>query len=154
MKKARIPSKENNQFKIDYAFPGLCSHCHSEIAEFYGSLPNGRAIISRLTPNFRMAEVLLDDGSRMTVSLCEDCFEGLNPDHMKYLMESEIKGWQKEVDECLATLEEDKKKSYMTDRAKRVIVQRMDKPLTEKQVKKIKPPDISKLDIRINKKEK
>jgi len=141
-------SKENNQFKIDYAFPGLCSLCHDEVAEFNGSHPNGRPIITKLKNNYATTRVVLDDGSGMTITLCKNCKKDLSPDDMQELMESEINGWQDEVTKATATWTEEKKKSYMKKYSKKYIVDRVDKPFSLKEITKVKKPRKAKLKIK------
>ncbi len=137
-------SKNNNQFKIDYAYPGLCSLCHTEVAEFAGS-KNGVVIVTRLKGNFRQAEVQLEDNSYMRVTLCEDCYIGFDPEQMGDLMDSEIKGW---VWETRRTNPEDKEARKVFKQAKKKFVKdRKDKKWSDKERAKIKKPKIKEADL-------
>ena len=142
-------SKNNNQFKVDYAFPGLCSLCFTEIAEFEGSNSLGRPIITKLKGNFREITVLLDDNSKMKVSLCEDCFENIKPEDMGELMENEINGWQKEVD-ANPKFEAQKKLDYMDKYSERKITTRVDIPYGLGEVARVSNPRSEKLKVKKN----
>lgn len=151
----KIPSKENNQFGVDYAFPGLCSYCHSEIATFKGSqevLPGVfRPIIHLLKPNYRECTFELNDGSLMQIALCQSCDDDIEPKHMDHLMESEINGWQKEIDELLPKWEESKKSDHMDQHSKKFITGRKTKPWTLGQISKITKPRPEKLKVKVKK---
>lgn len=132
-------SKSNNQFGIDYAFPGLCALCHTEICEFNGSDELGRPRIVRLKGNFREATFWLDDGSRMKVSLCDTCDPddgNLDANQMLDLLESEINGWQAEVDNLIWP--EEKKRKHMKEYSKRFFVEREDKHISFTEMEKLK----------------
>lgn len=92
----------NNNFQVDYACPGFCSKCHTEIANFRGSQEVTPGIyrpkIESLKANFRQQTVELSNNSQMMVPLCETCFN-LTPEDLDYVMASEVKGWQREVDD-------------------------------------------------------
>ena len=143
----KIPSKDNNQFKVDYDFPGLCCLCHCEIAEFNGSHPNGRPKIKSLKSNFHTAFVTVNDGSKMKVSLCMDCFFDLKPEDMKAMMESVINGWGAEV-ERLDNWNIEKKTAYMDEYSGKFITNREDFPYSDDQIVKIKRPDKKKLNYK------
>ena len=142
-----LPSKDNNQFKIDFDFPGLCVNCHTEIAEFSGSSTTGRPIITAIKPNSHQMKVELDDKSVMTVMLCTDCFFDVKPDDMKAIMESVINGWQSEVDSL--EWEDDKKFAHMDRYSKKRITNRADFPYSESDAKNIKKPDSKKLRVKV-----
>lgn len=138
-------AKENNQFGIDYAYPGICSLCHTEIAEFSGSHSNGIPIITKMKPNYRRAVIILSDNSSMGVSLCKDCYD-LKPSDMQALMESEINGWEHEVSNYLKDKwDENRKKNYMDRVSKLFIINRADKPIPEDKLSSIKKPRLEKL---------
>lgn len=143
----KTPSKDNNQFKIDYAFPGLCSLCHCEVAEFKGSKEYApgisRPVISKLKPNYHEAQVELSDSTLMTVALCTDCFYGFTPEDSAALMESEINGWNAEMP--MLNLPEEKKKEYMSQQTDKFITNRTDKPWTLGEIKRINKPSKSRL---------
>ena len=91
-------SKENNQFLIDHAWPGLCSLCHDEIATFSGSNKNGKPKIDKLKNNYKTIKVMLNDNSHMSVQLCKDCYSNIDESDLPALTESEYLGWKSEVD--------------------------------------------------------
>ncbi len=135
-------SKNNNQFLVDYAYPGLCSLCHTEVAEFMGS-KNGVAVISRIKGNFRQAEVKLNDGSYMRVSLCEDCYKDFSPEKMGELMESEIAGW---VHESRRTNNDpDVHAKVLKEARKKFVKDRSDKKWNDEDRAKIKKPKIKEI---------
>jgi len=140
-----------NQFDIDYAFPGLCSLCHIEIADFEGSrqIKDGifRPIIKRIKGIARTIEVKLDDKSTMTIALCKRCESKFKPEETRELMESEINGWQHEVSEVV-TWDDAKKRKHMKEYAKRYITNRIDKKWNKNQKTKVKKPRKSKLKVR------
>lgn len=145
--------KENNQFLKDHSFPGICSLCFDEIADFMGSNDKGRPIITRLKKKYRMASVELDDGSRMSVSLCKICFNGFNGDDAQELMENEINGWQDEVDNVVEW-EPDHKIDHMAKYSKRHITNRADKPFDIVEQSKIKKPRTSRLRVKTKRKKR
>lgn len=137
-------SKDNNQFKYDFAVPGLCTKCHTEIAEFSGSHPNGLPVIKKLKTNFRTARIKLDDGSGMTISLCKDCID-FQPEDMAEIMESEINGWDFQVDRCISHWTPEKKDKHMEVYSKRFATSRVDKPWGLEQEARITKPREAKL---------
>ena len=141
-----------NQFGIDYSFPGLCSLCHNEIASFEGSrqIRAGifRPIIKRILGIARVVYIRLDDGSQMGVAMCKTCEAILTPENMQELMESEINGWQHEVDE-IANFDDTRKINYMKRYSKRFVTDRVDKKFTTDEKLKIKKPRKAKLKVRI-----
>ena len=143
------PSKTNNQFLIDHSFPGLCSHCHSEIAEFDGSLSNGRPKITKLKNNYDTIQVLLNDGSRMNVVICKPCKEYIRPEDMGKIMENEINGWQKDVD-LNPSFDNERKLEYMDYHSKLTIVSRTDIPYDIEQDVKITKPNEKNLVINVS----
>ena len=140
-----------NQFGINYSFPGLCSLCHDEIAEFEGSrqVRAGifRPIIKRLKGTAREADVRLDDGSVMKVAMCKRCFNNFKPEDTQELMESEINGWQHEVDEVVHW-EDDKKLDHMKRYSERFVTDRVDKRWNDTEKSKVKKPRKDKLKVR------
>lgn len=144
-------SKENNQFKVDYAFPGVCSLCFTEIAEFEGSNDLGRPIITKLKGSFREIMVLLDDNSKMKVSLCETCADSIKPEDMGELMENEINGWQKEVD-ANPKFDAQKKLDYMDKYSERKVTTRVDIPYGLGEVARVSNPNPNNLKVKLNQK--
>lgn len=111
--------KENNQFQIDHAFPGLCSLCHVEVAEYEGSNDIGSPIVKRFKPNAKIKKVFLSDGSQMNVMLCKGCHDVFNENNFQELIESEINGWAYEVETHLKTKwDESRKKKYLNKMSK------------------------------------
>jgi hypothetical protein len=139
-------TKENNQFKIGYSYPGLCSFCFDEVAEFDGS-KNGVPVITQFKPNHDIVILTLDDGSMMGINLCTDCAENLATKDFGELMESEINGWQAEVDRT--DWKDAQKRKYMKEYSKRHAVGRIDKPLSLDEIKQIKKPRKSKLKVKV-----
>lgn len=90
----------NNNFNVDYVCPGFCSMCFAEVATFKGSHEVAEGVfrpkVTGLKSNYRKMDVVLSNGSHMTVSLCESCVP-LTPDSLSKLMENEIKGWEREA---------------------------------------------------------
>ena len=142
-------SKDNNQFKVDYDFQGLCCLCHTEVAEFNGSHPNGCPRISKWKGNMAEMRVELNDGSKMTVILCNKCHDGFQPEDMKPLMESVIVGWQVEVNKL--DWKDEKKIDHMTSYSKLQVVDRYDFPMSDEDKKNIKNPDIKSLNLTVRK---
>ncbi len=144
--------RENNQFLINYSFPGLCTLCHSEIAEFEGSrqVRPGifRPIIKRIKGIARIVNIRLDDKSEMSVAMCKTCELDLKPEDMQELMESEINGWQHEVDE-IANFSDVRRIKYMKRYSKRFATDRIGKKSWNETEKfRIKKPRKAKLKVR------
>ena len=141
-----------NQFGVDYAYPGTCSLCHDEIAVFEGSrqVRAGvvRPIIKRILGKARLARIELDDNSKMSVAMCKTCFNAFKPEDAQELMESEINGWQVEVNEVVNGWDDERKIKYMKRYAKRFMTDRVDKRWNKIQKAKIKKPRKSKLKVR------
>jgi len=145
-------SAENNQFGIDYAYPGLCSFCHTEVADFDGSIMVRagayRPKITKLKAIYREMTVELDDGSKMRVPMCSTCFKSIGPSDYGELMESEINGWQAGVTQ-LTGWDDDHKRSHMKRYSNRFVKDRVDRRLTDDEKRSIKKPKKSKLKVRI-----
>jgi len=146
------PSSLNNQFGIDYAFPGLCSYCHTEIAEFQGSkeVVKGvfRPVLKNLKHNFRQTTFEMNENMMMNICLCDECSEGIEPKDLGYLMESEMRGWTVEANELLPDWPEEKKKRYLDDQYKLFITQRHNNPWHEDKIKEITKPDTEKFQVK------
>lgn len=140
----KTPSASNNQFGITCSFPGLCSYCHSEVANFNGSrevMPGVfRPVITSLRADYRESTFTLDDGKKIVIVLCESCDDDIEPRHMADLMESEINGWQKEVDELLPDWTPKLKSEYMESHSKKFINGRQNRPWTIGQLSKLTKP--------------
>lgn len=129
-----------NQFNIEHAFPGICTKCFTEVAEFNGSDRNGKPVISKFLPNHVNIEIGLSDKTKMTITLCTDCAKKLAEEDKKKIMESEQKGWQWELNNCLKTWAKEKKEDYLKDYNKLEIVSmpkmKKKKPVIIKPIKK------------------
>lgn len=135
-------SADNNNFGIDYSFPGLCSLCHSEIGIFDGSDDFGRPKVKKFMANARHVDVLLSNDSKMKVMLCKDCHKTFSPSDCGKLMESEINGWYKEVEQCCSSWDQDRKDTYMKKFSKMYVKNRYERPFfTAKKEGDIKKPD-------------
>ena len=141
-----------NQFNVDYAFPGLSSLCHDEIADFEGSrqVRAGifRPIIKRIKGIARELDIKLDDGSTMKVAMCKKCYSDFKPEDVQELMESEINGWQHEVDEVV-DWKDDKKINHMKKYSERFVTDRIDDRWTNIEKSRIKKPRADKLKVRV-----
>ena len=131
-----IRDKMSNQFGVNHAFPGICSSCYTEVAEFRGSHSNGKPIIVRYLPNYFGLITVLDDGSQMTITLCSDCANSLAKKDYKKIMKSEIAGWEYELTNCLKTWTREKKQEYRKNYFKRFIKEHIkgDKPRRKRKV--------------------
>ena len=83
----------------------------------------------------------------MTVALCKVCYNDLKPEDMQELMESEINGWQHEVDE-VSNFNDSGKIKYMKKYSKRFVITRIDKKWNNSQRSKVKKPRKAKLKVR------
>lgn len=89
------------RFNVNEAYPGFCTMCHDEIAEFDGLIKFGlvmRPKVKYLKSNFRQALIELSDKSLMTISLCDKCID-FKPEDCSKIIDSEIRGWRREIDE-------------------------------------------------------
>lgn len=101
-----------NQFNIKHAFPGICSKCFAEVAEFMGGNSEGKPIIKRYLPNFMAVTLTLDDKTDMTINLCIDCAKDLSNKDYKKIMKAEMEGWEWELDNCLKSWSKEHKNNY------------------------------------------
>lgn len=138
-------AKENNQFGYDCAFPGLCSLCHCEVAEFDGSveiMPGVyRPRITKLKGNYRIKNLELSDGTIMTIALCAMC-ENLKPGDCGKIMESEVRGWHKECNEIMSDVKQDIKDAYLLRQSTLTITDIPAMKWTPDEKKSIATPDI------------
>lgn len=110
-----------NQFGITHAFPGICSKCFIEVAEFHGSNHESKPIITKYLPNYFGLTTILDDGTLMTITLCTDCAKDLSDKDYKNIMKSEMEGWEWELDNCLKNWTKEDKQKYKEKYRKRSI---------------------------------
>jgi hypothetical protein len=115
-----------NRFGIRYDFPGLCSLCHDEIAEFGAKLPNGRYTILRWKHTKEEITLQLDNGSKMRVAVCSTCFNKFKPEDCEQLMTSVIEGWSMEVRDCCPDWTADRRRLHMEEYSKREVTGRHD----------------------------
>ena len=111
-----------NQFQVQHAFPGCCALCFTEVATFSGSDKNGKPIIKNYLGNYHPLRIGLDDGSQMTVTLCNGCAADMSKKDYKRLMESEVAGWKWELDNCLGKWSKEDKQEYKNSYFKKKIV--------------------------------
>lgn len=140
---ALFGKKVPNGYKVDYDASGFCALCHVEVIEFEGSrngLPmpaplidkkDGRVIGVKTLSNFRSAVFLLNDGSSMQVTMCDDCSLNMKPSDTGVLMESIINGWAIQTYSFLHYKEQwtkEKRDAYMERYSKKTIEGRLDRP--------------------------
>ena len=132
------------RFNVNEAYPGFCSLCHDEIAEFDGFIEAKPGVmrlkIVKLKPNFRMVNIELSDGTLMTVSLCDKC-ENFPPERAGELMESEINGWKRECDELIGDWETIVRDGYLERQSKLHLVDRLDRRWNDDDRTKITKPE-------------
>lgn len=104
-----------NQFDVEHAFPGICSLCFKEIADFRGSDPTGKPRIDKFHSDFSLVELQLNDNSFMSVSLCSKCASDLDKKDYKKIMKSECDGWDWELKHCLKHWTRKQKDKYRRD---------------------------------------
>lgn len=96
---------------IDYDLFGHCSCCHNNM--LIEQVVGGK-VIKRFTADYAEVEYLLNDGSKMRVSVCKPCQEkGIHLD-LNRVMTSVVKGWQHEVDE---KVKDEKRPDWNQERA-------------------------------------
>lgn len=119
-----------NRFKVDFDCAGFCALCHAEIAEFEGSA--GRIpVATKMLSEYRKAYFMLNDGSRVQVSLCVKCDENVKPEDTRRLMESIINGMAVETYSLVNFHESwpiEKRDSYMATYSAKTIEGRADRP--------------------------
>lgn len=90
-----------NRFNVNEAYPGFCTLCHDEIAEFDGFIRFGKVMRPKvifLKPNFRQAMIELSDKTFMTITLCDKCYD-FEPKDCAKIYESEVRGWEREIND-------------------------------------------------------
>lgn len=80
---------------IDYDLFGHCCNCHKNM--LIEQVVGGR-VIKRFTPDFSEVEYLLNDASKMRVTICVQCQELGAHEDTQTIMDTVIKGWQHMVD--------------------------------------------------------
>ena len=111
------------QKRIDYDKFGHCVKCHTNlIIEKVVQDDSGRLTIQRMwKPEKDETQFLLDDGSKMRVTICKQCKEKLTEADNREIMDSVIRGWQKEI-ERIQHWSIEKKVAYLDRYSKRKIV--------------------------------
>ena len=104
--------------RIDYDKFGHCVKCHKHLQ--IEKVIDGKLQIV-FVPEKTEEELLLSDGSRMRVTICKSCKEGLTDEGLEVVMNSVVKGWEKEV-EGLNHWSKDKKADYITNYSKKEAV--------------------------------
>ncbi len=84
---------------IDYDSYGHCCSCHKNM--LIEQVVGGN-VIKRFTADYDEVQYLLNDGSKMRVTICKQCKELDKHSDTSNIMECIIKGWQKEVDDLVA----------------------------------------------------
>lgn len=94
--------------EIDYDVYGRCCKCHRDLMtnKFFNNQWH------KVFAEREEHEYTLSDNSKMRVTLCKSCKANLSEKDSKTIMESVIKGWQKEVD-SFSHWSEAKKKEHM-----------------------------------------
>ncbi len=122
---------------LDYDKAGYCVKCHDTVIE--EKVING-ILQEVLKTNYDTTQFLLNDNSKMRVVICKPCKAKLTDKDYAYVMNSVIKGWEKEV-EGLSHWSSERKKDYMDNYCKKVIITKSegvsDRQL-EKKLKKFK----------------
>lgn len=131
-----------NQFGITHDWPGLCAICHIEVAEFNGSYTNGVPIITKWKANKGEVLVVLDNGSKMRVTVCSSCESTFKPEDCDKLMESVVGGWNKEceilvADESKPEWDEKRRENYMKNYSELKVIDRIDTIWSEEDKKQI-----------------
>lgn len=110
---------------IDYDKYGYCALCHENLLVTISS--EGKQTV-RLSGKADCMDVLLNDGSRMRVTICSPCKQSYkHEEQSNKLMKSVIKGWEKECDMLIADQSKpdwtpEKKEEYMNNYSKKEIV--------------------------------
>lgn len=87
---------------------GKCIKCHKSLLEnkFYGNSWH-----QGFSGDYTTTELLLDDGSKMKVVICQKCKESLEDKDLEGIMKSVVIGWEKELEKL--NWSEERKKAYM-----------------------------------------
>jgi hypothetical protein len=81
--------------------------------------------VQMFTPDKDNAQYLLDDGSKMNVSMCRPCKDELDGTEIEDVMKKVIRGWQHEL-ETYSKWPQERKDNYMEVYGKKKIVVRSD----------------------------
>jgi hypothetical protein len=141
-------STYNNDMSVDYDKSGFCALCHVAIAVFDGFSVDQTPNLLRWLGIATKTRVILDDGSKMDISMCIKCDENLLPKDCGPLMESVIRGWHWEVLNKLTKWTQEQKDAYMARYSKRYIMNRDHQPWSADDLKEMKKPRPSRMDVR------
>jgi len=122
---------------------GCCIKCHKYLLREV--IDRGRVVMAP-TPDADSEMLLLNDGSRMRVSMCRECKQGLKDSDLPYLMDAALQGWEWETDQLVEDpnnpeWDEVKKKKHMDHQRKLKAITRpsgLSKIEISKRVKKFK----------------
>lgn len=85
---------------IDYDCLGFCANCHCNLMRTV--LSEGKQI-EIFSGKAAFLELKLNDGSKMRITVCNECKRTYDhKKHSKLLMESIVRGWDKESDLLVA----------------------------------------------------
>lgn len=144
----------SNQFNITCDYPGLCALCHTEIAEFDGSIMIKPGVyypkITKFKGNMAQMTVTLNDNSKMLVVVCTECEENFDCTQSGKLMESVINGWQHEIDYACNDWIAPKKLAYMDKQSTKIIVDRDDKRWTIRPGDVVSVPESKNLNVKLS----
>ena len=138
----------SNEFGINFDYPGFCANCHTAVAEFDGSDENGMPIVKKIKGNVRTVYFQLTSGSKLPVTVCDECELKLKGSDCQHIMESVINGWQKEIDFKCKDWSDEKKLDVMTTYSGLNVTQRVDKPFPAVELNDIGEVDSRNLKIR------
>lgn len=99
---------EMNQNKPDHDKIGFCALCHSAVGEWIDV--SGHTILKWL-PIRRECLFKLSNNSILHASLCSNCDDRINAEHFSDLMNSIIRGWEKELE--VSTMPAESKADYI-----------------------------------------
>lgn len=102
---------------VDWDEFGRCVLCHKSLM-MQKLIDNVMKDV--FTPDRTETQFLLNDGSKMRVGICQKCKDELTLDDEPKIMQSVIKGWEKEIDD--AKWAKERKKDYMKIYSKKKIV--------------------------------
>lgn len=132
-----------SQMNVREAYPGFCTLCHTEVAEFDGFIDIGngqkRLKVIGLKPNFRIAHLRLSDGTMMTITTCDKC-QDFGPEDCDKIMESEMRGWRREIAEMLQ--DDPTTQDWLLEASKLKVKDRPDRNWSEADRRKITHPQV------------
>lgn len=103
---------------VDFDKFGYCVFCHKYLME--EKVMEGEVQLV-FTKDRKETVFMLDDGSQMRVCICKGCKENLKESDHNVIMQSVVKGWEKEV-ESLVHWTEDQRIDHMVKYSKKKIL--------------------------------